>query len=352
MNTLPPIDSRYMARALELAAHARGYTSPNPMVGAVIECDGRIIGEGYHRRCGGPHAEVWAVRSVSPADRHLLSRSTIYVTLEPCSHYGKTPPCAKMLVEQGIGRVVVGCTDPNPKVSGRGIAMLRDAGIEVITGVMETECLALNRPFIICQTTGRPYVMLKWACSADGYLDVDREISDAPARFSTTLTSQLVHRERTFFDAIAVGSATVLADSPRLTARLFPGRSPRPVVIDRRGRIPAGAPILSDPQTIYLTATDRSDLPATLTTVKVAPDAGPADYLLSLRSLGITSVMVEGGAELLRSFIDSGLWDDARIEISPSPLGPRGRARLAIPAGSVTARQEGPNTILTVSNRP
>lgn len=300
------IEEKYMRRALKLARHGLGNTSPNPMVGAVIvDNSGRIIGEGYHRRCGEGHAEVNAIASVADADRGALRDATMYVTLEPCSHYGKTPPCAKLIIDTGIPRVVVGAGDPFKEVAGRGIRMMREAGIEVAEGIMAAESRALNRRFMTAHEQQRPFVTLKWARSADGFMDSDRA-DGLPAKFSTPLTAMLVHRLRSLHDAILVGSGTALADNPRLDCRLWPGRSPRPVVIDRRGRLDEASLWMSNP----IILTDSDDLESNLKT---------------LYSKGITSVLVEGGAELLQSFINSGLWDAARIETAPFTLGSHGR---------------------------
>ena len=300
------IEEKYMRRALELARHGLGNTSPNPMVGAVIvDNSGRIIGEGYHRRCGEGHAEVNAIASVADADRGALRDATMYVTLEPCSHYGKTPPCAKLIIDTGIPRVVVGAGDPFKEVAGRGIRMMREAGIEVAEGIMAAESRALNRRFMTAHEQQRPFVTQKWARSADGFMDSDRA-DGLPAKFSTPLTAMLVHRLRSLHDAILVGSGTALADNPRLDCRLWPGRSPRPVVIDRRGRLDEASLWMSNP----IILTDSDDLESNLKT---------------LYSKGITSVLVEGGAELLQSFINSGLWDAARIETAPFTLGSHGR---------------------------
>lgn len=300
-----PTAEAYMRRALELARNGLGQVSPNPMVGAVIVGPGgEIIGEGWHRRFGGPHAEVNAVAAV--ADRSLLRDATIYVTLEPCSHYGKTPPCAKLLIDCGIPRVVVGAGDPNPKVAGRGIAMLRQAGIEVEEGLLAEESRRLNATFITAHTLGRPFVTLKWAQSADGFMDSDRP-DGRPEQFSDALGKMLVHRLRSLHDAILVGSGTALADRPRLDCRLWPGRSPLPVVLDRRGRLSA------------------ADL-CTARPALMLDSHSPAEVLSALlRQHGVTSVLVEGGAAVLQSFIDAGLWDVARVETAPRRLGSRGR---------------------------
>lgn len=293
-------DNTYMRRALQLAKNGRFDASPNPMVGAVIVADGKIIGEGFHRRCGEPHAEVNAVNSVSKPD--LLRRATIYVTLEPCAHYGKTPPCAQLLIDKEIPRIVVGCQDPFAKVSGRGISMLRDAGREVVVGVLEEECLALNRRFIRAHSARRPYVMLKWAQSADGFIGaIDKEGRPLPVSFSNPATAMTTHRLRAEFDAIMVGTGTVIADNPRLDTRLWPGSNPRPVTMDFHGRIPHEAAILANPQTIIYREGES-----------------PASILSDLYSRhGITSLLVEGGARLLQSFIDEDLFDEIRVETAP-----------------------------------
>lgn len=297
------IDEKYMRRALELAAHGQGNTSPNPMVGAVIvDAAGRIIGEGYHRCCGEGHAEVNAVASVT--DKSVLRDCTMYVTLEPCSHYGKTPPCARLIIDSGIPRVVIGASDPFKEVAGRGIRMLREAGVEVVEGVLADESRELNCRFMTAHECMRPFVSLKWAQSADGFMDSDR-ISGEPERFSTSLNSMIVHRLRSLHDAILVGSGTALADNPRLDCRLWPGRSPRPVVMDRRGRIDCDSLRMSHPV--------------------VLGEKSIAAALSALYGMGITSVLVEGGAGLLRAFIDSDMWDEARVEISPRRLGVHGR---------------------------
>lgn len=277
------VDELYMRRALCLAGNGLLDASPNPMVGAVlVDPSGKIIGEGWHRRCGEGHAEVNAVASA--ADTSLLRNATMYVTLEPCSHYGKTPPCASLIIEKGIPRVVIGCLDPFEKVAGRGVRMLKDAGVEVVTGCLEKECLELNEKFVTSHRRKRPFVTLKWAESADGYID---------GKISTPLTSMLTHRLRATHDAILVGSGTVLADNPRLDTRLYAGHSPLRVILDRRGRV--------------MDAVDG-------TTIIYREFSSLNDVLEDLYKRGITSVLVEGGAELHRSFIDSGLWDAMRIE--------------------------------------
>lgn len=302
-----------MERALQLAAYGYGNVSPNPMVGAVIVAsDGRIIGEGWHRKYGGPHAEVNAVNSVKPEDEHLLSESTIYVTLEPCSHYGKTPPCSKLLIEKGFKRVVVGCFDPFKEVSGRGIRMLREAGIEVIVPFMEKECLEINRKFITAHTLRRPYILLKWAQSSDGFIGKDGE----RVILSNSLSMVEMHRLRAGFDAIMVGTNTIISDNPSLTNRLWSGNSPRPVIFASE-RIPANAAVLKrDP--ILL----NREIPL------------EENMSLLYSEHKITSLMVEGGAQILNQFISAGLYDELRIETAPILLG-SGIPAPAIPAPAI-----------------
>lgn len=291
-----------MQRCIQLAKCGQMGAPPNPMVGAVIVHDNKIIGEGYHRRCGGPHAEVNAIRSVR--DESLLKDSTIYVSLEPCSHYGKTPPCADLIIEKQIPRVVVGCMDPFAKVNGQGIQKLRDAGIEVMVGVLEKECLELNKVFFTFHRQHRPWVTLKWAQSQDGYMDAARQLGEEPVKFSSSFTQTLVHRMRAMHQAIMVGTNTVLMDNPSLTTRLWDGPNPLRVTIDRKGLLPEYV-YLKD-KTVPTVMFDNGDL---------------RQILDDLYKRGIQSLMVEGGAQLLQHFIDANLWDEARIEIAPINLG-------------------------------
>lgn len=238
------VNERYMRRCIELARYGQMHAAPNPMVGAVIVHGDRIIGEGYHAVCGKGHAEVNAIASVRAADRALLCDSTMYVSLEPCAHYGKTPPCARLIVKTGIPRVVVGCVDPFAKVQGRGIAILREAGVEVEVGVLDAECRALNRRFITAQTKRRPYITLKWARSADGFIDRwrDEAEGEAAARLSSEASLMRVHQLRAMHQAILVGHNTLRMDRPQLNVRHWAGNQPRRVVLGRvaEGELPAG----------------------------------------------------------------------------------------------------------------
>ena len=266
-------DEKYMRRCLQLARNGQQNAKPNPMVGAVIvSADGRIIGEGYHVRCGEGHAEVNAFASVRAEDEPLLKEATIYVSLEPCSHYGKTPPCADLIIQKGVRRAVVGCVDPFAEVQGRGIRKLREAGIEVTVGVLEAECKALNRRFFIFHREQRPYIILKWAQTANGFIDDHFK----PIQISNDFTKMLSHKLRAEEDAILVGRVTDERDKPQLTVREWSGANPKRLIIDR---------------------------------------AHPLN-LESLHAHQIQSLIVEGGAKTLQSFIDKGLWDELRVEIN------------------------------------
>lgn len=349
-------DERYMRRCLQLASNGLQNAIPNPMVGAVIVCDGRIIGEGYHVRCGEGHAEVNAVKSLRlsainalrrttdnrqfwPESRAKSSwlefcrgdgqngceastdhdqmpseieiqewifehckRSTIYVSLEPCSHFGKTPPCADLLVALQFKRCVMGCVDPFAKVQGRGIQKLKEAGIEVTVGVLEEECKQLNKRFFTFHGKKRPYILLKWAQTPDGYMDALRENDRIPPlAISNSLTGMKIHKLRSEYQAILVGKNTDRLDHPSLTVRHWVGKNPKRLVIDR--------PI--------------------------------PELLNNLHEEGIQSLMVEGGAKLLNSFLEAGLWDEIQIEIGDTPLGEEGVKAPVLPEGIALKEEYG-----------
>ncbi|MDE6199866.1 MAG: bifunctional diaminohydroxyphosphoribosylaminopyrimidine deaminase/5-amino-6-(5-phosphoribosylamino)uracil reductase RibD [Muribaculaceae bacterium] len=321
-------DLRYMRRAIQLAKSSPADTHPNPNVGAVIVAGDRIIGEGYHRRCGQPHAEVNAVASVAPADRPLLADATIYVTLEPCSHYGKTPPCARLIIDSGIPRVVIACGDPFDKVRGRGVAMLRDAGVEVVEGVLEDEARRLNPKFFTAHTFQRPFVTLKWAQSADGFMDALRDPSEPAFRFSTPLDAALVHRERALHDALLTTASTLLSDNPRLDVRLWDGPNPAVAVIDRHGVIDETAAsrlnLFSRPDRRIIMLTPRPlHLPG-VENIEISHDTTIGEILTHLYRAGITSIMTECGPRMLQSLIDANLYDAVRVYTSPHSLASRG----------------------------
>ena len=311
------ISELYMSRCLTLAAHGRGSVAPNPMVGAVIAVEGFIIGEGFHRCFGEAHAEVNAITSVK--DEALLRRSTLYVNLEPCSHYGKTPSCAELIIRKAIPRVVVAGLDPNPKVAGRGIKMLREAGIEVKTGVNEREADALNRFFMTTHLRKRPYIILKWAQSEDGFIDGKRkDASEKPFIFSTFVTRMMAHQLRSEVQAIMVGTNTAVLDNPELTVRNWKGQSPIRLLLDRDLRIPHSYRLLDGKQQTFVftkkTKTDLKDTENIRYFVLDDPDFRLSEIMTVLYENDIHSLLVEGGAQLHRSFLEENLWDEIIIE--------------------------------------
>ncbi len=328
-------DRLMMSRALQLARFGSGRVSPNPMVGAVITSpDGRIIGEGWHRYFGGPHAEVNAVRSVKESDRHLLPHSTIYVTLEPCSHYGKTPPCAQLLTECGFKRAVVAIEDPNPQVAGRGLRMLREAGCKVAVGIMAREATELNRRFLTVQKLGRPWIQLKWCESADKFIGKFGENGQpSPCPLSSPLGKVWMHRHRSMCDAIVIGSGTAITDRPRLTLRSWPGKNPARVVADRRKRV--------DLETLFPDGN----------AFRIGDHALRTEIERLGREYEIGAIMVEGGSTLLQSFLDENLFDEIRVEHSPIILN-TGVAAPEIPASlpSSTKTLTDGNTVTTYRN--
>ena len=312
-------DEKYIARCIQLAKNACCNAAPNPMVGAVIVHNGTIIGEGYHIRCGKPHAEVNAIRSVK--DESLLKESTIYVSLEPCSHYGKTPPCADLIIEKGIPEVVIGCMDPFSMVAGRGIEKLRKAGVKVTVGVLEEECRQLIRRFITFNTRKRPYITLKWAESADGFIDKNRE-GGSPVLLSTPLTSMIVHKRRAEHDAILVGRKTALLDNPSLTTRNWFGKDPVRLVIDKNLTLPKQLHLFDGKaRTLVFTQQNETNHHPLIEYIHIDFNQNILPQIMDvLYNLKVQSLMVEGGTLLLQSFINEGLWDEAYIETSPIRL--------------------------------
>ena len=313
-------DNLYISRCLYLARLGEYEVAPNPMVGAVLvyhtSVGDTILGEGWHMRYGEAHAEPNCIRIAEQAHPAGIDykHCTLYVNLEPCSHYGKTPPCAELIIRKGIGRVVVGTLDPNPQVAGRGVKMLRDAGIEVIVGVMEEACRALNKRFFCLQEQKRPYVILKWAETADGYIDIQRD-GGKPISISTPLTKQLVHQQRAENMAIMVGTRTVLLDNPRLLTTHWSGKNPIRITLDRQGVLPVDSRIFSNeaPTIVYRENTDWR-------------------FIVSdLAARNIHSVLVEGGSTLLQHILDSGIYDEVHIEVGKQLL----------PIDPITGRKEG-----------
>lgn len=302
-------DEKYMRRCIQLAKNGQQNAKPNPMVGAVIvSADGRIIGEGYHVRCGQGHAEVNAFASVRAEDEPLLKEATIYVSLEPCSHYGKTPPCADLIIQKGVRRVVVGCIDEFAEVQGRGIRKLREAGIEVEVGVLEAECQALNRRFFTFHRENRPYIILKWAQTANGFIDDHYQ----PTQISSNFTKMLSHKLRAEEDAILVGRVTDEREHPQLNVREWNGSDPKRLVIDH---------------------------------------AHPLN-LESLHAHHIQSLIVEGGATTLRSFLMQNLWDEIRVETNLTLTVNDGTRAPQIPANvKVTSEQQFDDHVIVTYSR-
>ncbi len=304
----------YMRRCLDLAVQGLGFTAPNPLVGSVIVYNNRIIGEGYHRQIGGPHAEVNAVNSVK--DKSLLGKSVLYVNLEPCSHTGRTPPCADMIIRSGIPEVVIGTVDPNPLVSEKGIALLKKAGIRIVCGILEKDCRDLNRRFFTFHERKRPYVVLKWAQSADGFIDVIRGkgATTQPTWISNEISRMLVHKWRSEEQSIMVGTHTAAMDNPRLNVREWPGISPIRVVIDRNLSLPKDLHVFDNagPTLVFNSLRDYREGLTTYARLEYS-DSILNQALSYMYDHEIQSVFVEGGRMLIDSFIQEGLWDEARV---------------------------------------
>ncbi len=310
-------DVTFMRRALDLAHLAIGYARPNPLVGCVVTHEGRVIGEGWHRQYGGPHAEVNAVAAV--ADQELLKKSRVYVTLEPCAHHGKTPPCADLLIAKGVPEVVICNEDPFPLVAGRGIEKLRAAGVKVETGLLAEEGRWLNRRFFTFQEKKRPYLVLKWAETADGFL-AGRYFQQV--QISSPQAGLLTHQWRTEEQGILVGTRTALHDNPRLSARDWSGQQPTRLVIDKNLSLPPTHHLLdgSQPTLIYTYRQPYHMANLDLVHLSEANDLMP-QVLADLYQRQIQSVLVEGGPTVLNALINAGLWDEIRVFRSPMKLG-------------------------------
>lgn len=305
-----------MRRALELASLGLGSVSPNPVVGCVIVKDGRIIGEGWHRAYGEAHAEVNAVNSVAnPED---LRDATAYVSLEPCAHFGKTPPCADLLVKHQLGQVVIAVEDPNPLVKGKGTARLREAGIGVVSGVLQQEAEWTNRRFLTFMREQRPYIILKWAQTMDGF--IARENHDSKW-ISNQYSRKLVHKWRSEEDAILVGSNTVVYDDPMLTTRDWPGKSPVRIVLDPGGELAGRYHVLDGQSPTLVYTTSGNSAAPNLEHIKTDPESYLHQVMTDLGRRNLHSVIVEGGGKTLRSFIDLNLWDEARVFYAPVTFG-------------------------------
>ncbi|MFK7784024.1 MAG: bifunctional diaminohydroxyphosphoribosylaminopyrimidine deaminase/5-amino-6-(5-phosphoribosylamino)uracil reductase RibD [Crocinitomicaceae bacterium] len=303
-------DEQMMLRCLQLAELGKGNVAPNPMVGAVIVHEGKIIGEGYHQQFGGPHAEVNAVNSVE--NEELLKESTIYVTLEPCSHFGKTPPCANLLVEKNFKRVVIGTLDAHAKVFKKGVKRLEDHGIDVTVGVCEQACLELNRAFFTFHEKKRPFVLLKWAQTQNGLLDNSEGKQGEVSWISAPETQVKVHQWRVEIQSILVGKNTVLNDDPSLTVRAVKGTNPIRIVLDSNNAIPSSTKVKNGEVETIVFNVEKEGEEHGVRYVQLT-ELSPERILKSLYEQHIQSVLIEGGKSVLQSFIDSDLWDEARV---------------------------------------
>lgn len=303
--------SLFMQRALDLAERGKGAVRPNPLVGCVLVHEGKIIGEGYHEQYGGPHAEVNAIASVT--DHELFATATAYVSLEPCSHYGKTPPCANLLIEKGIKSVIVATLDPNPLVAGKGVKLLQEAGISVQVGLLEREARWQNRRFFCQQEKKRPYVILKWAQTQDGF--IARQNLDSKW-ISNSQSRQLVHQWRSEEQAILVGKNTALQDNPRLNVRDWTGSDPLRVVLDSKLELPADLHLFDQQIPTLCYNLLKSEKLTNLEWVKL-PQISLEALLADLHARQIQSVLIEGGTQTLSQFLAAGLWDEARVFTAP-----------------------------------
>lgn len=317
------IQEKYIKRCIELAQNGLGTTYPNPMVGSVIVYDNQIIGEGWHKKAGEPHAEVNAVKSVK--DKSLLKKATIYVSLEPCSHFGKTPPCCDLIIANEIPNVVVGTVDPNEKVAGKGILKLIEAGANVTVGVLEDECNELNKRFFTFHQKKRPYIILKWAESQDGFLAPEKANNQdrKPIWITNTYSRQLVHKWRTEEQAILVGTQTVIDDNPKLNARDWSGNNPVRVVINRENKIDDNSFIFDDTVKTIIFSNENKKTSTTNTQFEVIDFSKNIipEILDVLYKNQIQSIIIEGGRQTLQSFIDENIWDEARIFVGKPSFG-------------------------------
>ncbi len=362
-------DEKYMQRCIDLAIQGKGLVAPNPMVGALLVNNHAIVGEGFHQGFGEAHAEANAINNVTSPD--LLKKAVLYVNLEPCSHQGKTPPCANLIISMGIPKIVIGTPDPNKLVDGSGIALLREKGINVVTGILENECKALNKRFFTWHLYNRPYIILKWARSADGFIDFDRP-ADAPVgpNWITSQTARiLVHKWRSEEQAILVGTNTVIKDNPRLNIRDWAGKNPLRVIIDRELKLGSHYNVFDNTQkTLVFTQKEpagsgpgprefpeKTVVPETGNTERsyasiVFDDTAELQMLECLYRQNIQSIIIEGGAYTLNRFIEKGLWDEARIFTGPV-LFRRGIRSPEITGNSFTTREIGNSQLQVIYNR-
>ncbi|NML23165.1 bifunctional diaminohydroxyphosphoribosylaminopyrimidine deaminase/5-amino-6-(5-phosphoribosylamino)uracil reductase RibD [Pseudoflavitalea sp. G-6-1-2] len=339
-----------MQRCLELAVLGAGHVAPNPMVGAVLVHNGRIIGEGYHMKYGEAHAEVNCINSVASEDQHLIGESVIYVSLEPCAHHGKTPPCADLIIRHKIPKVVVGCRDPFPEVDGKGIEKLRAAGIDVIIGVCEEAAKALNKRFFTYHTAWRPYVTLKWAQTADGYI---AGIPGERLLISNALTNRFVHQWRSEEASILVGTNTAMQDDPQLNTRYWQGTDPVKLVVDLDLRLPSSLKLFNgNARTIVFNALKHGEEENIFFYEVERRKKLVPQLLQALYKLRLNSVLVEGGAVLLQSFIDAGLWDEARVITNTALTAGTGLPAPQLAQATMVQTEQIQTDIIQVFSRP
>lgn len=306
-----------MNRCVQLANKGAGNVAPNPMVGAVLVYENKIIGEGFHQKYGQAHAEVNCINSVSVENKNLISKSTLYVSLEPCSHFGKTPPCADLIIQNKIPKVVIGCKDVFKEVFGRGIQKLKDAGIEVIVGVLENECVNINKRFFTFHEKFRPYIILKWAQSDNGKIGTQGK---ERILISNDYSNRLVHKWRSEEAAILIGTNTALQDDPLLTTRLWNGKNPVRIIIDKELKLPSTLKVFNaEAKTIVYNLVKNSN-ESNLVLIKLEEENFIEQLIHSLFEMNIQSILIEGGAKTLQSFIDNDLWDEARVITNEVPI--------------------------------
>lgn len=314
------VQEKYIKRCIELAENGLGTTYPNPLVGCVIVYENTIIGEGWHKKSGEAHAEVIAIESVK--NKELLASSTLYVSLEPCSHFGKTPPCADLILKYKIPNVVIGTIDPNSKVAGKGIQKLKDSGVNVTVGILEKECNELNKRFFTFHKKNRPYIILKWAESSDGFISPKNKSEQKPVWISNDYSRQLVHKWRSEEQAILVGTQTIMDDNPSLTVREWVGKNPIRVVIDKENSIDSSSNVLDNQaKTIVFSNKEVTSNSDTIQYIKINFDKNSTQVIVEkLYENNIQSIIIEGGRKTIQSFIDANLWDEARVFIGEIKL--------------------------------
>jgi diaminohydroxyphosphoribosylaminopyrimidine deaminase/5-amino-6-(5-phosphoribosylamino)uracil reductase len=321
-----------MKLALQLAASGRGYVAPNPMVGAVLCHQGRVIGQGYHQQFGGPHAEVNCFQSVHPSDEKLITQATLFVTLEPCSHFGKTPPCADLIIKKNVFRVVVASIDPNEKVRGEGIRRLEAAGIQVEQGLLQKEATELNARFFTFHQFRRPYITIKWAETCDGYIGTGTKDR---MHISGSETNKLVHEWRAAEDAILVGTGTAMLDNPSLTVRFVNGRSPLRVILQTSRPPSADLKMFQDGLPVVVINSIKEGVEGNAIYVKMSLDNGPEPLMDWLYRRDIQGLMIEGGQKTLQYFLDSDCWDELKIITNTAKWAGKGIQAPAVPVNAV-----------------